>query len=378
MKILFIIPKLGAGGAEKTTTLLLKHINRKKFNCALLLYRRKGEFLEELQDIPIESIESPDSGLLYKARKVVKLNQAIRRWKADLVVSHLWGCNIDVILATRYLNNVSSAVVVRPMENIRYKLQENTAFHRFFTNLAIKKLYPKADGIISESEGVRKELIEYYSIEESKLKTIYPPIDLNYILSAKKEEVTHPWFSENIPIIITLARLVKNKGHVYLIKAFADLKKKYDCRLVIVGQGGERENLERLTHELKIDKDVAFLGFQPNPFKYIARAHVFVLSSLYEGFARVLVEAMACNVPVVSTRCPYGPDEIIKHEITGLLVPVGNVNALSSAISRLLTDESLKKKIVKNAKKRCAEFDVKVKIKEHEEYFEKMVTEKEK
>ncbi len=374
MKILFVIPKLGAGGAEKTTVLLLKHINRRKFNCGLLLYQRKGEFLTELQDIPIESIEAPDSGLLYKASKILKLNRAIKKWGADLVVSHLWGCNLDVILATRYLDHVSSPIIVRPMENIRYKLQENTAFQRFFTNLAIKKTYRKADGIISESEGVKNELIKYYGVKENQIETIYPPIDIEYISLAKKEKVDHPWFSDNVPIIITLARLVQNKGHVYLIKAFANLRKKYNCRLVIIGQGGEREKLERLTRELKVNKDVAFLGFQPNPFKYIARAQVFVLSSLYEGFARVLVEAMACNVPVVSTRCPYGPDEIIKNEITGMLVPVGNVDALSNAISKLLVDDALRKKIVKNAKKRCAQFDVKIKIKEHEKYFEKIAT----
>ena len=374
MKILFVIPKLGAGGAEKTTVLLLKHINRRKFNCGLLLYQRKGEFLTELQDIPIESIEAPDSGLLYKASKILKLNRAIKKWGADLVVSHLWGCNLDVILATRYLDHVSSPIIVRPMENIRYKLQENTAFQRFFTNLAIKKTYRKADGIISESEGVKNELIKYYGVKENQIETIYPPIDIEYISLAKKEKVDHPWFSDNVPIIITLARLVQNKGHVYLIKAFANLRKKYNCRLVIIGQGEEREKLERLTRELKVNKDVAFLGFQPNPFKYIARAQVFVLSSLYEGFARVLVEAMACNVPVVSTRCPYGPDEIIKNEITGMLVPVGNVDALSNAISKLLVDDALRKKIVKNAKKRCAQFDVKIKIKEHEKYFEKIAT----
>ena len=120
------------------------------------------------------------------------------------------------------------------------------------------------------------------------------------------------------------------------------------------------DNLENYTKELDISHNVVFLGFQSNPFKYLSRATVFVLSSLWEGFGNVIIEAMACGIPVISTRCPSGPDEIITNEVNGLLVPVGDMNALAKAILRLLEDESLRKRIAEAGRKRAEDFRVKL------------------
>ncbi len=140
-------------------------------------------------------------------------------------------------------------------------------------------------------------------------------------------------------------------------------------RLVILGDGGKRSNLEKLARQLGIERQVTFLGFQTNPFKYLARSDIFVLSSLWEGFALVIVEAMACGIPVISTRCPSGPDEIITDGVNGLLVPVADETALAEAILRLLKDKKLAVKLAQAGTKRAEDFAITKIIKQYEAIF---------
>ncbi|GAH75207.1 unnamed protein product [marine sediment metagenome] len=146
--------------------------------------------------------------------------------------------------------------------------------------------------------------------------------------------------------------------------------KTFPCRLVILGEGDEEQALNKLAADLDISNDVAFLGFQNNPFSFIAHSNIFALSSHWEGFGNVIIEAMACSVPVISTNCPYGPNEIITDGVNGLLVPVGDTHAMAEAIAKLLKDEPLRERLAEEGKKRAEDFKVEKMVAEYEKVFE--------
>ena len=199
---------------------------------------------------------------------------------------------------------------------------------------------------------------------------IYNSIDIVKITTLLNNEVEHTCFNENIPLITVCGRLTSSKNYPLLLKSFAIIQREIKARLLILGEGEKRKSLEDLVDKLGIQDKVMFLGFQKNPFKYIAKSNIFVLSSSWEGFSIVIVEAMACGVPVISTRCPSGPDEIITDEVNGLLVPVANVDAMAQAILRLLKDESLSNRLAEAGKKRAKDFKVEKMVAEYERLFE--------
>jgi len=204
------------------------------------------------------------------------------------------------------------------------------------------------------------------------------PIVLEEIFEKQKAGPNHKWFSENKrPIILTAGSLREQKDFASLITALSLLKIK--AQLVILGMGSEKRNLETLARELGVSSQVDFAGFADNPYRYMCRADVFVLSSIFEGFPNVLVEAMACGTPVVSTDCDYGPREILSEEEYtkrateleyadyGILTPVGDADALAKAFDALLEDQELHKKYAQKAKERVLDFDMKKIRKQYEE-----------
>jgi glycosyltransferase involved in cell wall biosynthesis len=143
----------------------------------------------------------------------------------------------------------------------------------------------------------------------------------------------HVWFNnKEIPVIIAVGKLKPQKDFETLIKAFAKVRTKFKARLIILGEGPMLSDLNLLVEKLNITDDVIFEGFVQNPFKYMRNADLFVLSSKYEGLPGVLVQALACGCPVVSTDCPSGPREILENGRYGPLVPVADENALATAI----------------------------------------------
>jgi glycosyltransferase involved in cell wall biosynthesis len=152
-----------------------------------------------------------------------------------------------------------------------------------------------------------------------------------------KQPVSHPWFEQNrLPVILAVGRLTKAKDYPTLFRAFSLVRQVRPAKLLILGEGEERSNLERLAIELGIQNDVSMPGFVDNPFAFMAKASVFVLSSAWEGFGNVLVEALACGCPVVATDCRSGPREILDNGRYGRLVPVGDHEALAKAILETL------------------------------------------
>ena len=163
-------------------------------------------------------------------------------------------------------------------------------------------LYRRAT-VVAVAEAIKTDLIEYFRVPENKVVVIQNAVNAREVREKASEPVTVPWNSE-VPTIITAGRLTLPKGQWHLIRAFAEARRHLPCQLAILGTGELESYLRRLTKDLGIERDVFFLGWQQNPFKFMARSALFVLSSMTEGFPLVLVEAMSCGLPVVSTDCP--------------------------------------------------------------------------
>ena len=208
-----------------------------------------------------------------------------------------------------------------------------------------RRLSPHAAHFVGISHGVSESIAAATGVPNEKITTIYNPVVPPDLQARMAEPAPHPWLEDGgAPVILAAGRLDGVKDYSTMIKAFALLARRRPCRLLILGEGPMRERLENLVHELDLDDRVALPGWVANPYAFMSRASLFVLSSIHEGLSMVLVEAMACGCPCVSTDCPTGPGEILRDGETGALVPVGDEAALAEAMERALdqpTDASI-------------------------------------
>ena len=368
LKIFFIIISLSGGGAERILIQILNNLNRQRFKPYLVLFEKKGVYLSQLhQDIKLYDLKKRRRLDFFKL--VVKLAHIIHREKPDVVVSFLSYTNIVSILAKKLSFRNPRVIIVK--QNFTSESLKNSRFRRTKKWL-IKKLYPLAERIIAVSTGVKSDLVKSFHIQEKLIDVIYNSVDLEKVKKLSLEAVNHSWFNSEVACIIAVGRLTKQKGFPILLQAFRLVRKKLPCNLIILGDGEERSSLENISRQLSIENDVAFLGFQNNPYKYLARSDIFVLSSRWEGFGIVIIEAMASRVPVISTRCPSGPEEIITDGLNGLLVPVGDAEAVAQAILRLLANEPFRKQLAEEGRKRAEDFKVERMVSQYEKLFEQM------
>ena len=215
----------------------------------------------------------------------------------------------------------------------------------------------RVDRVIVPTRGVADEVKKTFHVPSQRIDIINNPIPLAEIRALSQEEIHDLPFSDDLPIIINVARLDDQKNQSLLIRAFQKVQERVDANLAIIGTGPREDKLRRLVHDLNLGGKVHFLGWQDNPFKYMRKADLFVLSSNYEGFGNVIVEAMACGCPIITTNCPYGPLEILGDGEYGVLVPVGEEERLTTEIVRLLCNEELRQTLVKKGKQRASKFD---------------------
>jgi glycosyltransferase involved in cell wall biosynthesis len=239
----------------------------------------------------------------------------------------------------------------------------------------LRRLYPRADAIVAVSDGVAEDMCRVLGLARSAVTRIYNPVVNASLLAKASEKPAHPWFSvdRRLPVVLACGSLTQKKGFDYLIRAVAHLQRDMPARLVILGEGEQRAKLRELAEELHVQDKVAMPGFQDNPYGSMARADVFVLSSLWEGLGNVVIEAMACGAPVVSTDCPSGPAEIITHNVDGILVPPADSNALSAAILSLLRDERLGQRLARAGRARAADFRVSKIVDHYQDLFAGLV-----
>ena len=202
-----------------------------------------------------------------------------------------------------------------------------------------RRSYPFADFVVGISRGTTAELEGIPGMERDRIHTIYNPVVSADLDRKARESPHHPWLDDRpCPVILAIGRMRKVKDFSTLLRAFARLLVQRPARLIVLGEGRLRPTLRSLAQELGVAEQVDFPGFKENPYAFLARADLFVLSSRNEALPTVLIEAMACGCPVVSTDCPFGPREILEGGRLGPLVPVGDAEALAEAMDRTLDD----------------------------------------
>lgn len=226
--------------------------------------------------------------------------------------------------------------------------------------LLAKILYKKAHKITAVSSGAADELATLIKVPLKKIQVIYNPVLLDRIVKSSLEQPEHPWFSENIPIFIAMGRLVEQKDYPTLIRAFAIVSEKMQARLIILGEGHLRKELEKQIREYNLEDKISLPGQVNNPWSYMKGARLFIFSSSTEGFGCALVEAMACGIPVISTDCPSGPREILEGGKWGKLVPVGDCRALAHGIL-----EECEKSEKRDITERAQAFDLEIILDEY-------------
>lgn len=262
------------------------------------------------------------------------LSRYLRSVKPEVMISALDLTNLFALIA-RKLSRQPKRIFIR-LDNTQSQIKRNP-IKKALERMLVNAFYPLADGIIAVSKAVADDFVQYMHKQPEHLTTIYNPILNKGIYEKMKEPLAHAWFTDKqIPVILGIGRLSPQKNFELLIKAFAKVHEKRQVRLMILGEGPEREPLEKLVKSLGLAEDIALPGVVSNPYQYLTNADLFVLSSNYEGLPTVLVEAMACGCAVASTDCPSGPREILDGGRYGRLAPVGDVQGLADAMLQAL------------------------------------------
>lgn len=355
--VLFHTSTLRGGGAEQHLLRLVNHLDRERFRVSLALVKTTGPYEATVaSDVKKYYLtgNSRGSSTIGMLRSIRPLRRIMQRERPDLVFSLIELANFANIFAARGVASRPKVVIgVQTPPSIAYRHTLHPIARLIFR--MIPRLYPRADRVVALSKGVAADLMSVASGTKDRVAVI-PNAGVGADLGEKlREPVTDDVPSR--PLLVACGRLKALKGFDYLIDALVEVRKTIPASLWIVGEGEEQAALEMKIRRLGLEHCVRLLGFQSNPFKYMAAADVFVLSSLYEGFGNVIVEAMACGVPVVATDCPYGPGEIIEDGKNGILAPPANAEGLAASILRVLNNESIRQGLSAEGKTRAHDFD---------------------
>ena len=337
-RVLLFRPTLADGGADRVTVTLLESLDRTQFVVTLVLVKRAGALLRAVP-ADIEIVDLQASRLALAAWPLARL---IRQRKPDVVMCTAGGANVVCVAAHGLAR--SRARLVLSERSALHRADRNTL--RSLPELMLKRtMYRRADLVTAVSDGVAADLQRVLGLPASHIATVYNPVVTADFITLAAAPIDHPWFSDaaraRVPVLVACGRLVAIKDYPTMLRAFAALRSSMPTqplRLAILGEGAERPALQALVALLDLTDHVAFLGFDPNPLRYMAKATLVLQASRAEGLPGVLIQAGACGVAVVATDCDFGPREVIAHGVTGLLVPVGDSQALADGARALLRD----------------------------------------
>lgn len=373
LRVAILLDDLAGGGVERTMIKLAGGLAARGHMVELLVAQSTGPLVDEVPATVRVVVLEPHRHLMARLcvaradpRGIALLSRPVllaRRkhlgrmaLRLPSLVTHLRAHRPDALLSAKLKPNLC-AVWAQALARVptRIVLTERTspsehfpdgkvrARHRAIPRL-MRRYYPRADRIVTVAHALADDLARFSGIARHRIDTVYNPVVDDRLTTSAGELPDHPWFVEDDPpIVLSAGRLEMRKDFATLVRAFAIVRQQRPVRLVILGDGKRpdidvrmREALLSLASELGVQDDVSLPGFVLNPFGYMARAGVFVLPSHYEGLPGVLIQAMACGCPVVSTDCPTGPREILEGGRHGRLVPVADPEAMAAAIAQTL------------------------------------------
>ena len=315
VKISLFLPSLKGRGGNKVMLNLANGFASRGFSVDLLLAKADGEWLKEV-DEQVNIIDFNSSGVL---KSIPQFIQYLRNNRPEILLSAMDYVNVLVIIAN-FLAGKFSKVYVTCHTSLDYSIRNSSRLRDRFLPLLMRFTYPFASQVIAVSEGVANTISDMCEIPRASIQVVYNPVITPDFKQKLDAPIEHPWFQDSeTPIVIGLGSLTIQKDFQSLIKAFSFLDKNKRAKLLILGEGELRSELEAIVRELGLNESVMLAGFIHNPLPYLRAARLFVLSSKWEGFGLVVAEALACGTPVVSTNCPSGPAEILENGKYGIL-----------------------------------------------------------
>lgn len=350
-KIAIFLPSLNGGGAERVMVTLANAFAARGYAVDLVLAVAQGPYLKDVA----EAVRIVDLKVGRVVLAMWPLLRYLRRERPVAMLTAMTHANVVALLA-KMLARVSTRLVVSERTTVTIEVGRAKDLAARIIYASVPLLYSRADGVVAVSQASAADLVGFAGFPASAVEVIYNPFDLPYIQAKAAEPIEHPWFTPGQPpVILAIGRLNEAKDYPALIRAFARLRQHRAARLLILGEGELRFALETLVAKCGLTADdVQLPGFVANPFAYLARCAVFVLSSRWEGLPGALIEAMACGAPVVSTDCPSGPHEILEGGRWGALVSVGDENALHGAVDSVLSTPRAQ---LPDVKLRAADFE---------------------
>ena len=332
------LPSLVAGGAERSMIKLAGGIAALDYAVDLVLVNAEGHFLNEVTD-SVRVIDLKSTRVLTSLPGILRY---LRQYQPSVLLSALH-TNIVALIACRIARGPTEVVVSeRNTLTVESQNYSSDIRMRLMPHL-VRYFYRGASCIVAVSNGVADDLARVTHLPRDRIKVIFNPIITPEFQEKAQEVIEYDWFMPGEPpVILSVGRLTIQKGFDVLIKAYAKVREIIPSRLLILGEGPERGALETLVHDQGLEKLVRLPGFVQNPYPYMKKANVFVLSSRWEGLPGVLIEALYCGVPIISTDCPSGAREILAAGKYGNLIPVDDVDVMAQAIIAALCGKVLR------------------------------------
>jgi glycosyltransferase involved in cell wall biosynthesis len=333
-RICLFICSFGSGGVERMLVNLARGMDKQGVAVDLILNRADSPYLRSLP-ASVQVLEIKQSGTRERTQWLANY---LQRSKPNALLSAK-SSDDRIALDARRISGTATPIYLRPGTNFsqRKKTQRLRPLRNWLEYRELKRLFAEADGIIAVSQGVANDIIRLFDVPAEKTVAIPNPTVTPELLQLAEEPVEHPWLKQkDVPVVLGIGRFSKAKDYPTLLRAFALLRQHQTCKLILLGDGRQRDRLLQLATLLGISEDVDLPGFDPNPYAYLHRADLFVLSSQREGSPNALTEALALGVPTVSTDCNSGPAEILQRGKYGKLVPVGDSRALAEAMRQTL------------------------------------------
>jgi|SRR6185436_8580224 len=361
--VLALCPSLSAGGSERNAVNLMRHLPHFGINLQLGLYVKRGSLFDWVPNCSVitefgdgihKTFDRLSEELQFYA---IRMARIVERTNPDLVLTFLPFASLAWKTALNLKLSPSRPWIALDGHNpLQWIEDEITTEFQKDSQQLIREAYLSADRVVSASAELRTAILDSYGLSKQKVVHIYNPVEVREIQKACAKGLRD---RPSVPVIMTAARLVRQKGIDTLLHAFRIVCHHIDARLVILGTGPLREDLQALANKLGISEKVEFRGFHPEPWLLFAEADYYVLASRWEGFGHTLVEAMAAGVPVIATNCDFGPREIIS-DCTGILVEPENESHIATALLKLFNDADLRASLVERGYVRARDFDTSI------------------
>jgi glycosyltransferase involved in cell wall biosynthesis len=324
----------GQGGVERMLVNLCSGISAAGYPLDLVLVKDRSECLDDLP--PQVRVVRLGTGHTFASTFALASYLKRERPAALLAAKDRAG---RTAVAARRLAGVPVRIVFRLGTTLSAALEGKPAWRKWLWYLPMRAIYPRADAIVAVSRGVADDLANITRLPAERFNVVPNPVVTPRLAALAAQEAPHPWLTDGgAPVVLGIGRLTRQKDFPSLIRAFALVRRERPCRLVILGEGGDRPALEKLAKELGVGSDLLLPGFARNPYAWLSRVSLFVLSSAWEGSPNALTEALALGVPVVATDCQSGPREILDGGRIAPLVEVGNVERMAAAMLHTLED----------------------------------------